>query len=70
VVDHALEARLVEHLEKVGAAALTGVIERVVIRLRASLDQQPQQREVAAVDRVVRRGQLPLAVGRRRRAAR
>ncbi len=62
VVDHALEAGRVEHVEQRGVRLLAGVVERVLVRARIALEQQPDEREVAAFHRVEQRGHAALAV--------
>ena len=62
VVDHALEAGRVEHVEQRGVRLLAGVVEGVLVPRRAALEQQPDEREVAAFHRVEQRGHAALAV--------
>jgi hypothetical protein len=50
VEDQPLEARLVEQVEEPGVRALAGVIERVLVPGRATLDKELDEREVAALD--------------------
>jgi hypothetical protein len=50
VEDQPLEARLVEQVEEPDVRALAGVIGRVLVPGRATLDKELDEREVAALD--------------------
>jgi hypothetical protein len=60
VQHHSLVAGLVEQVENGRVRLLAGVVEGVLIRGRAALNEQPNQRKVAALHRVEQRRHAPL----------
>ncbi len=61
VVDHGLEARLVEQVEERRVRLLARVVERVLVARRVTLEEEPDEREVAALHGIEQRGHPALA---------